>query len=122
MGKRSRNRLTPTAVAALSPSRRTSTAVNAERTESQPMVDRASPLAGPTRVKIREIVLHATEPQRRNADPLASLRAAVILTAVATEMQDLAVDEARAHGLTWEAIGAVLGMSKQAAHKRWGRS
>ena len=55
-------------------------------------------------------------------------RAAMLREAV-TQVRDVAdrldwvllslVGEARAHGLSWEEVGAALGVSKQAAHKRY---
>lgn len=50
------------------------------------------------------------------------------LAAIARARTDLAREEAaavrhaRTHGMSWAEIGAVLGVSKQALHKRFGKS
>lgn len=37
-----------------------------------------------------------------------------------TKALDWAVAQARVHGASWSEVGMAAGMSKQAAHKRWG--
>jgi hypothetical protein len=54
-------------------------------------------------------------------DPAAGLRAAAALHRLADRLEALQVDNARAHGWSWEAIGAALGVSRQAVHKKYGR-
>ncbi|MFL0578212.1 sigma factor-like helix-turn-helix DNA-binding protein [Dietzia sp. 179-F 9C3 NHS] len=50
------------------------------------------------------------------------------LAAIATAKRDLAREEAaavrhaRIHGMSWAEIGRVLGVSKQALHKRFGKA
>lgn len=55
-------------------------------------------------------------------NPVARLAAiAEAKTALARE-ESAAVRHARLHGLSWAEIGVVLGVSKQALHKRFGRA
>ncbi|WP_231583759.1 hypothetical protein [Cellulomonas sp. A375-1] len=66
-------------------------------------------------------ILRAASRRMADADPedlgdLLALRAAV------DEAIDQAVVGLHEQGTSWAAIGAAAGMSKQAAHKRWGAS
>lgn len=54
-------------------------------------------------------------------DPGVGLRAVVALRAVADQLELLHVDRARAQGWPWQEIANVLGISKQAVHKKYGR-
>lgn len=54
-------------------------------------------------------------------EPLAALRASVAVQARAAELVAAAVERARGAGLTWQQIGDVLGVSRQAAFQRFGR-
>ncbi len=66
-----------------------------------------------------------TLPERLEHDPEAYLdliRLGARAAAYSDELLARAVSSARAAGLSWEAIGAELGVSKQAVHKRFGAS
>ncbi|HEX6197373.1 MAG TPA: helix-turn-helix domain-containing protein [Jiangellaceae bacterium] len=54
-------------------------------------------------------------------DPVAGLRAVAALRRLADRLEALQVDNARAHGWSWDEIGAALGVSRQAVHKRYAR-
>jgi hypothetical protein len=51
-------------------------------------------------------------------DPAEGLRAARALRELAERLEALQVDNARAHGWTWQEIAFFLGVSKQAVHKK----
>jgi hypothetical protein len=51
-------------------------------------------------------------------DPAAGLRAARALRELAERLEALQVDNARAHGWSWQEIAFFLGVSKQAVHKK----
>lgn len=55
-----------------------------------------------------------------NAD-LEALLLAQQTAAAANAALAAAVRAARSHGVTWEAVGAVLGITRQAAHSRFSR-
>lgn len=55
------------------------------------------------------------------ADPLSVVRAAVAVQTQAGALVAAAVDEARAAGCTWQQIGELLGISRQAAFQRFGK-
>jgi hypothetical protein len=64
--------------------------------------------------------------ERRGAAPqrdagLARIRVASELSALAATALQLSVQRARAAGCTWQEIGDVLGVSRQAAFQRFGR-
>jgi len=52
-------------------------------------------------------------------DPRAELRAAAEVRKAAERQQDTAVHRARVAGLTWAEIATHLGVSKQAAHRKY---
>jgi hypothetical protein len=54
-------------------------------------------------------------------DPRVGLRAVAALPQLVERLEALQVDSARRHGWSWEQIGAALGVSKQAVHKKHGR-
>jgi hypothetical protein len=56
--------------------------------------------------------------QAASRDPAVGLRAVAALRRLAEQLEALQVRNARAQGWSWEAIGAVLGVSKQAVHKK----
>lgn len=56
-----------------------------------------------------------------NRDPVVGLRAVAALRRLADRLEALQVDNARAHGWSWDEIGAALGVSRQAVHKRYAR-
>lgn len=51
--------------------------------------------------------------------PVAALRETVLLVELADRALALAVSQARAQNLTWQQIGDLLGVTKQAAHLRF---
>lgn len=52
-------------------------------------------------------------------DPAAGLRAARALRELAERLEVLQVENARAHGWSWQEIAFFLGVSKQAVHKKY---
>ena len=61
------------------------------------------------------------EEQRAHAEPLADVHQAVIARADAEDQLLAAVRAARARGVPWASIGAVVGTSGEAARQRYGR-
>ncbi|MGH3716717.1 MAG: RNA polymerase subunit sigma-70 [Micromonosporaceae bacterium] len=55
-------------------------------------------------------------------DPRVGLRAVAALRKLVERLETLQVANARTQGWSWEQIGAALGVSKQAVHKKHGRS
>jgi DNA-directed RNA polymerase specialized sigma24 family protein len=53
-----------------------------------------------------------------SADPAVGLRAVAALRRLVEQLEDLQVEQARRHGWSWSDIAAVLGVSKQAVHKK----
>lgn len=51
-----------------------------------------------------------------NADPATGLAAVAALRGVVEVLEELQVDNARAHGWSWRDIAHVLGLTKQAVH------
>lgn len=56
-----------------------------------------------------------------NADPRVGLRAVAALRRLVERLEVLQVDNARTQGWSWEEIGAALGVSRQAVHKKHAR-
>ena len=56
-----------------------------------------------------------------SSDPKVGLQAVAALGRLLERLEELQVDNARRHGWSWEQVGAVLGVSKQAVHKKHGR-
>lgn len=56
-----------------------------------------------------------------STDPAEGLRAVVSLRILAEQLEQLHVDHARGLGWSWQDIALVLGVSKQAVHKKYGR-
>lgn len=54
-------------------------------------------------------------------DPRIGLRAVAALRRLVERLEALQVDSAREQGWSWEEIGASLGISRQAAHKKHAR-
>jgi hypothetical protein len=52
-------------------------------------------------------------------DPAEGLRAARSLRELAERLEALQVENARAHGWSWQEIAFFLGVSKQAVHKKY---
>jgi len=55
----------------------------------------------------------------RSDDPRLGLQAVAALRRMAEELEPLHVRKAREEGLSWEAIGLHLHISKQALHKKY---
>jgi hypothetical protein len=53
-------------------------------------------------------------------DPAVGLRAVAALRELLERLEALHVDSAREQGWSWQQIGAALGVSKQAVHKKHG--
>lgn len=51
-------------------------------------------------------------------DPAVGLRAVAALRRLVEQLEDLQVHNARATGWSWSEIAAVIGVSKQAVHKK----
>ena len=60
--------------------------------------------------------------QATSQDPAVGLRAVAALRGLADRLEALQVANARAQGWSWDAIGALLGVSKQAVHKKHART
>lgn len=54
-------------------------------------------------------------------DPRVGLQAVAALRRLVERLEALQVDSARAQGWSWEDIGAALGVSRQAVHKKHAR-
>jgi hypothetical protein len=54
-------------------------------------------------------------------DPRVGLRAVAALRRLVERLEALQVDSARRQGWSWEEIGAALGVSRQAVHKKHSR-
>ncbi|WP_019356058.1 hypothetical protein [Streptomyces sp. AA1529] len=53
-----------------------------------------------------------------DGDPAVGLRAVAALRRLAERLEALQVDSARRQGWSWDEIGAALGVSRQAVHKK----
>ncbi len=53
-------------------------------------------------------------------DPAVGLAAVASLRRLLESLEELQVENARAHGWSWQQIAAALGVSKQAVHKKHG--
>ena len=53
-------------------------------------------------------------------DPAVGLAAVASLRSLLESLESLQVDNARAHGWSWQQIAEALGVSKQAVHKKHG--
>ncbi|SDU80225.1 hypothetical protein [Jiangella alkaliphila] len=56
-----------------------------------------------------------------DADPRVGLRAVAALRRLVERLEGLQVESARRQGWSWEEIGAALGVSRQAVHKKHAR-
>jgi len=54
-------------------------------------------------------------------DPRTGLRAVATLRSLLEGLEALQVDNARQHGWSWQEVAEVLGVSRQAAHKKHAR-
>jgi hypothetical protein len=59
--------------------------------------------------------------QTASADPEVGLRGVASLRAQLAAVEELQVRRARELGWTWQQIAAVLGVSKQAVHQKYGK-
>jgi len=55
-----------------------------------------------------------------SSDPAVGLRAVASLRALVERLEALHVEQAREQGWSWQEIGAALGVSKQAVHRKHG--
>jgi hypothetical protein len=56
-----------------------------------------------------------------SSDPRTGLRAVAALGRLLEQLEALQVDNARQHGWSWQEIAEILGVSRQAAHKKHAR-
>ena len=56
-----------------------------------------------------------------SSDPRTGLRAVMALRRLLEQLESLQVGNARAHGWSWQEIADVLGVSRQAVHKKHAR-
>ncbi|MBB5122631.1 hypothetical protein AF335_18790 [Streptomyces eurocidicus] len=63
----------------------------------------------------------ATTEAAMHSDPRVGLRAVAALRRLVERLEVLQVDSARRQGWSWEEIGAALGVSRQAVHKKHSR-
>ncbi|MQA80213.1 MAG: helix-turn-helix domain-containing protein [Streptosporangiales bacterium] len=56
-----------------------------------------------------------------NQDPRVGLRAVAALRRLLEQLEAIQVDNARAHGWSWQAVAEALGVTRQAVHKKHGR-
>ena len=52
-------------------------------------------------------------------DPSVGLRAVASLRVLVEDLQELQIDKARSQGWSWQEIASILGVSKQAVHKKY---
>ena len=56
-----------------------------------------------------------------SSDPRTGLRAVAALRRLLEQLEALQVDNAREHGWSWQEIAEILGVSRQAVHKKHAR-
>ncbi len=56
-----------------------------------------------------------------SGDPRVGLAAIASLRVLLDSLEELQVESARRHGWSWQEIAGVLGVSRQAVHKKYGR-
>lgn len=66
-----------------------------------------------------EPVAQQPSEQATSADPAVGLRGVAALRRLADQLEALQVRNAREQGWSWDAIGALLGVSRQAVHKKY---
>lgn len=70
---------------------------------------------------LRDVEAILAAPVLAPDDPLSGVRGSADIQAHASELVAAAVESARAAGCTWQQIGDVLGISRQAAFQRFGK-
>ena len=70
--------------------------------------------------KTEEVDMAALVARAEDDDPLGALRALRSLRTEVERREAVAVRRARAAGVPWAAIAVMLGVSKQAVHRRYG--
>ncbi|MES2169944.1 MAG: DUF3887 domain-containing protein [Actinomycetota bacterium] len=83
------------------------------------MIDEFVTIAGRLQREVAAVV--AAPVLSDEHDPLHAVRASVEIQADATALLAAAVERARGTGRTWQEIGDVLGISRQAAFQRFGK-
>lgn len=73
-------------------------------------------------VEIGQAIVDALAATEAEKTPLDLVEEIPILEATIETVVASRIDAARAQGLSWEAIAQRLGISRQAAHKRFGRA
>jgi hypothetical protein len=68
------------------------------------------------------LFLPLADPERRARDPLRALTAAKDLELLLKVARESAVIEARRAGWTWDNIGELLGLTRQATHNRYAQA
>ena len=63
----------------------------------------------------------STAIEASSEDPAVGLRAVVALRRLTDRLEVIQVTAARRSGWTWQQIGDVLGITRQAVHKKYGR-
>lgn len=71
---------------------------------------------------MNEPVAQLPSEQATSPDPAVGLRGVAALRRLADQLEALQVRNAREQGWSWDAIGALLGVSKQAVHKKYAGS
>lgn len=81
----------------------------------------AAPSSSPARlVELEDLIANLDPANARDAAPLRSVAVAAQVSRDADDALAVAVANARSAGTSWTAIGAVLGVSRQAAQQRFG--
>lgn len=71
--------------------------------------------------EIRQAMTTALDDIAGGRSPLELVEEVPLIEAITAEIVDDRVAAARAQGLSWHAIAQTLGISRQAAHKRFGK-
>ena len=66
--------------------------------------------------------IHALAGDAASDDPIVALRAVATLQRELGRVEEVAVRRARNAGASWQLIALCLGVSRQAVHKRYGRT
>ena len=71
---------------------------------------------------MKEFTLSALASRADDDDPLGALAALAALRGEVDRREALVVRRARVRGISWAAIAAILGVSRQAVHHKYGGS